>query len=36
MRKPKYLRYRRLLSISKEILRLIMMILMIVIVIKSI
>jgi len=36
MRKPNYLRYRRLLTISKEILRIIMMILAIVIVIKSI
>ncbi len=36
MRKPNYLRYRRLLNVSKEILRIIMMILVIVITIKSI
>ena len=36
MRKRHYLRYRRLLNISKEILRIIMMILVIVITIKSI
>ncbi len=36
MRKSTYLRYRRLLNISKEILRIIMMILVIVITIKSI
>ena len=36
MRKRDYLRYRRLITVSKEVLRLIMMILAIVIVIKSI
>ena len=36
MRKTKYLRYRRLLSISKEVLRLLMMVLAIIIVIRSI
>jgi hypothetical protein len=36
MRKTSYLRYRRLLSISKEVLRLFMMILAIIIIIRSI
>ncbi len=36
MRKPTYLRYRRLLNVSKEILRIIMMILVVIITIKSI
>lgn len=36
MRKHNYLRYRRLLSITKEILRVIMMVIAIIIVIKSI
>ena len=36
MRKDNYLRYRRLLSISKEVLRLFLMILAVIIVIRSI
>ena len=36
MRKPTYLRYRRLLIITKEVLRIIMMIIAVVIAIKSI
>ncbi len=36
MRKSNYLRYRRLLSISKEVLRLFLMILVVIIVIRSI
>ncbi len=36
MRKSNYLRYRRLLSISKEVLRLFLLILVIIIVIRSI
>lgn len=36
MRKTSYLRYRRFLSISKEVLRLFLMVLVIIIVIRSI
>lgn len=36
MRKPTYLRYRRLITLTKEIIRLIMMILVVIVMIKSI